>query len=1551
MNPLAYAFAGFRLLLLFTTLTILGHVLFAPASAGVIGWGENFHNQTTIPSSLEDTVAIAAGGYHSLALRADGTVVAWGAGDPFGFSNFGQVNVPGGLRNAVGVAAGEFHSLALRADGTVVAWGWNIDGQARVPAGLSNAVAIAANGWHSLALTVDGRVVGWGSREPSRMIPSGLSNVVAIAVGGFHSLALRADGTVIGWGRNDDGQAAIPLGLSNVVAIAGGQFHSLALKADGQVLAWGRSDFAQTTIPSTLSNVTAIAAGYDHNLALTAEGKLIGWGSNEYGQATVPTGLTNVLAIAGGNYHSLALVVGSPRPHLLPGIARIRAPIRSGEILLGDSLQFSGAGAILDSFRVPGYSWTFGDGRMSVSQLPGLVNFPSVGEWLVSFALTANRGQWQTPPATILIRVVAPLNGSPDLAADRLDVPSDLAIGQLAQISYVVHNIGDADIVGQSWNDALYLSSDPYLDTDDRRVTSMNVATAVPVGGAYTNTFVITIPPVPEGAYHLLLSVDDEWQVLERHQLNNELARPTDFLVPRLSDGVAVSGQLNARADTRYYRIDVPQGQNLVVTLDDANNSGHNELYMRRGQLPTRSEYDARYSANLAAYQRVVVPSAPAGTYYILVYAESVPDAPGNFTLTATLPQFTILDLEPNQGGNRGQVTVKLSGVGFKDGDAVALVSPSNPVVWAFQTNVVNETEMWASFDLAGATTGGYTVRLSRTGGSVSLTDSFTVVEGGAADFWLNLLMPSATRPGQESVFWVEFANRGLADAPAPVIELILPLGMVASTVSGGWLSKNLMQLPGIAAHVPRPVLPPGSRSRIPIHFRSSALGSHTVLAHTYALTDLDTRARAIDWTTIEQRVRPPAADPALWQAQWSELTGRAGSTFGEYSDRYLAYAVSSLAREERWRTAAEWLLFGSSGAEEMPELLRLPRGRLQFLAGQRGTLIQAGRLGNWTLELLQPVYMQGGSWTGGYRLGLDTATNWFFSPGTDLGGFSEADTVYEPRWEVKKLDGTLEDVIVGAQFELKYASPTVDEGTQWVQVIWARGDRKLDDEPHLDPRLQDECVTDNEPFYTDNEPFYYDSEFDPTPCVSWIGGLDRKGKIRVIGSYLRFLDIPAWSLAGIHQEWGDDFAWTAELHLVEFRDNSVKIHQGYIWGWRVRKVSDGSGDPTPPGPGVGSPYRGTIRVVSSIDPNEKIGPAAFGLNRFVPSDALFPYTIRFENDTNAAASAQIVDITDTLDPNLDLSTFELGTIAFGSHVVTVPGDRTHYATTVDLRPQGTSLIVEIEAGLNSETRTASWTLRSLDPATRLLPDNPLAGFLPPNDKTHRGEGHVSFVVRPKAYTPTGTEIRNVAKISFDFQPTIATDWADPHDASKGVDTNKQALVTIDADLPSSEVGTLPDKSASPFVVSWSGSDNGAGIVGYDVYVQINDDPWVLWLANTRETHATFQGQLNQRYRFRSVARDGSGNLQPAADAAQAETIVDRMGPLRPEIVAAEFVGGQFQIQWTAVADQAYVIESTDNLDATPWKKEGTVTAIGDLAIWSDPAPTSVHRFYRIRLP
>src|SRR5579859_1503169 len=144
-------------------------------------WGDYIYGRLQIPAGLTNIVAIGSGHTHGLAVRKDGTVMAWMS---YLASNVGQTNVPTGLSNVVAVTGGWVHSLALRQDGTVAAWGRYFD---------------------------NGNDVG------PVFVPAGLSNVVAIAGGDEHSVALKSDGTVTVWGVNGHGQQNVPANVTNIV--------------------------------------------------------------------------------------------------------------------------------------------------------------------------------------------------------------------------------------------------------------------------------------------------------------------------------------------------------------------------------------------------------------------------------------------------------------------------------------------------------------------------------------------------------------------------------------------------------------------------------------------------------------------------------------------------------------------------------------------------------------------------------------------------------------------------------------------------------------------------------------------------------------------------------------------------------------------------------------------------------------------------------------------------------------------------------------------------------------------------------------------------------------------------------------------------------------------------------------------------------------------------------------------------------------------------------------------------------------------------------------
>jgi uncharacterized repeat protein (TIGR01451 family) len=185
------------------------------------------------------------------------------------------------------------------------------------------------------------------------------------------------------------------------------------------------------------------------------------------------------------------------------------------------------------------------------------------------------------------------------------------------------------------------------------------------------------------------------------------------------------------------------------------------------------------------------------------------------------------------------------------------------------------------------------------------------------------------------------------------------------------------------------------------------------------------------------------------------------------------------------------------------------------------------------------------------------------------------------------------------------------------------------------------------------------------------------------------------------------------------------------------------------------------VLVAAPRDPNEKAGPAGVGPQHGVAADDDLRYTIYFENVITATAPAQQVVVADALDPDLDWTTFRPTEIAFGDTVLAFSAQTGAYTTRLtipDYRPEVTKTWqLDITAQIDYQTGQATWLFRTLDPQTGKLPDDALAGFLPPNNTSGRGEGHVSFSIRPKPHLARGTLITNWATIVFDEEASIAT--------------------------------------------------------------------------------------------------------------------------------------------------------------------------------------------------
>jgi len=267
------------------------------------GWGTNFWGALGVGTNLaahlpvqvgtnRNWQAVSAGPRHAATLQSDGTLWTWGynINGELGHGRTGAgTNRPGLVSvdtNWCSVSAGGFHTVALRTDGTLWVWGDNHWGQAgngttgsmtqpTQSGSETNWVSVVAGYGHTMLFRADGSLwgSGWNNKgqlgigtaiDTNQLTQVGTNvNWRSVAAGQYHTVGLRDDGTLWVWGDNQSGQLGLFISGTN-----------------------------QPTQLGTDTNWVAVAAGADRTVALRNDGTLWGWGANYYGALGIGRAVT-----------------------------------------------------------------------------------------------------------------------------------------------------------------------------------------------------------------------------------------------------------------------------------------------------------------------------------------------------------------------------------------------------------------------------------------------------------------------------------------------------------------------------------------------------------------------------------------------------------------------------------------------------------------------------------------------------------------------------------------------------------------------------------------------------------------------------------------------------------------------------------------------------------------------------------------------------------------------------------------------------------------------------------------------------------------------------------------------------------------------------------------------------------------------------------------------------------------------------------------------------------------------------------------------------------
>ena len=492
-----------RLLLLTFAASLLSAVACSDATSPPESTGPDLRapqHTLVIPST---TPQVSSGGFHTCALKADGSVVCWGASGGDEFFSFGQATVPAALGPIAQVASGGRATCAIKTDGSVVCWGGTYDGDAIVPAGLTSVVQLSAGWRFTCALKTDGTVVCWGyGADGQTSVPDGLGPVTQISAGGQHICAVKIDATVACWGLDNTGQTDVPIGLASVAEVRAGGQYTCARKTNGMVVCWGDNYSGQTDVPVDLGPVDQLSVGSGSSITcvLKPGGTVRCWGDNISGGATVPAGLNSVVQISVGsghacarkadqtvvcwgyNYYGQATVPAGLNLNSAPPVANAGGPYTGYE---GTAVTFNGAGSSDISGQALTYSWDFGDGSALGSGAAPSHTYPDNGIYTVTLTVSNGITTSTAAAATATIENVLPAVGAIAGPASPVQISTNMTV----TAGFTDQGVADTHTAVLDWGDG---TSSAGTVTETNGSGSVGGSHVYAAAGVYTVTLAVT---------------------------------------------------------------------------------------------------------------------------------------------------------------------------------------------------------------------------------------------------------------------------------------------------------------------------------------------------------------------------------------------------------------------------------------------------------------------------------------------------------------------------------------------------------------------------------------------------------------------------------------------------------------------------------------------------------------------------------------------------------------------------------------------------------------------------------------------------------------------------------------------------------------------------------------------------------------------------------------------------------------------------------------------------------------------------------------------------
>jgi hypothetical protein len=1047
-------------------------------------------------------------------------------------------------------------------------------------------------------------------------------------------------------------------------------------------------------------------------------------------------------------------------------------------------------------------------------------------------------------------------------------------------------------------------------------------------------------PSIP---YYIIVQTDRQSAVSESHEDNNLSAPgPLTLDIPVLTVGTPATTTFTSAVQARYYQINLGPEDVVHLALRGNTSGAADELYVGEGTVPTRAEFDFSATAPSQQNQDLVLQAGELGeTFYVLLYSSVLPTGTNaSVTLTASPSSLAVDSIDQTTADRGGTITLRVRGDGFSRGVMnLQLADNAGHSVSASKVDFISTTEVYATFDLSAVPAGVYDLMIQEQYEQVILSDeldslitqipmtktvslnhALTVTASHPDNVQTSLDLPSSVRLGKPFYFTVTYTNNGTHDVVSPVLKIVTNDGVILTSANqletGTPGTLTVLALP---SEGPGTVIRPGQSVVLNVA-GTSPVDILLVNVDVYAIRD---DGSPVDYSAFLDSLG--VFTPGEKATALAALQTRYGTTWTSYvqnlRDQATDLASLGTPSNSTLKLLLNTLLTGNTSSDVAAPNVIIPNSPVG--SGANAEVADAEDLA------VTPTDVTAGTsdtstgtstWDDEFQA-LDEISALASSPESlaacyfALSELAVAETAAGAFTASLNLTHFLQNSGEPLIYDRKSFPALQARQDAFGKVFFKGEEAKAIDQATkiIEGRIRADDL-DTTPFAVDVKPLdFYLSGFNGSqvlflPSGSFnlqiaFGGM-RRAQATVTDINYQVVndddgDCHVVYTAKIEYVFEDDYVFDQDdvnkslyaqcaFALQEAglaKEFVTQIQLDSKMGGSVQLMNDPNCIPIPPEPPQGQLLAsGQIRILTAHDPNDIVGPGGYGPQQFfVPqSEAALPYVIHFENDPEqATAPAQEVTVTQQLDADLDWTTFQFGQLGFGSTVVDVePGKQAFDQQVTAENQDGSPLLVDVSGSLNLQTGVITWTFRSVDPETGLLPQGVLDGFLPVNDATGRGEGSITYSISPKSNLTTGTTINASASIVFDTNTPVLTNVF---------------MNTVDRTPPVSNVTALPATTGTAtFNVAWSGSDsNGSGIATYDIYVSDNGGQFILFLDDTTVTTATYVGQNHHTYAFYAVATDNVGLVESDSHTAEASTTVNEVPHLDVNGPAVTWIKGQ----------------------------------------------------------